>query len=1032
MPAHRSADRPPAQDLPAPAHDGVHAPIGAPVPELTTFIGRAAELAELERLLGDVRLLTLTGAGGSGKTRLAQELVARPGVAGRGVAWVELASLDDPALIPQRVAETFGVRDEVTGPTPLMGLLRSRSGVLVLDNCEHLVEACAELVHELLRGCPRLAVLATSREALGVRGERAWLVPPLEDGEAVRLFVDRARDLVPGFELTPATRPAVTEICRRLDGIPLAIELAAARVRVLSVDQIRQRLDDAFRLLTAGGRTAIPRHRTLRATIDWSHDLLRDESKVFFRRQAVFRDGFTLEAAEAVCAGDGIGADDILDLIARLVDRSLLTVREHRGFARYAPLETVRQYAAERLTESGEEATVRRRHAEHVFGLVAAAAAHATGPGRRAAFDALAPEMENIREALHWTHEHDGALHVRLAGRLGWFWFAVGHWAEGRRWMEGALALPDAGSRGRDRAQLLFAAGAIAALQADIAAARPWLQEAAALSAEIGADDIVAYALNYLGMTYSGQGSAEGEIHCRRAEAWFREAGDDYGLRLALLLIGMAQVFSGRAADGIRTTEEAVAVARRFGQDRELSVSLQNLALLNILVGQVAAAEPLLLEALAAARRDPSLFFIATTLDGLGEVRIRQGRVAEGGRIIGAAEGVRDLIAAPRFAVNQKRLDALFQTLAASPDGPAFETARAEGRGVSMEAILEEVLSGGSTPGRGDERTDSAEASRAPAGTVLISGSAQPAGAAPTTGSTPTADFAPSPGRSSAPSPGRSSALPPELASESATAAAADLHIAALGSLRVTVRRRPLEPDAWPFAKPKELLVLLALHPAGRTREEVGRALWPGASPSQVKNSFHVALHHLRRTLGGPEWVVIEGERYRLSPAITIELDADRFEREARAALREDGADPARLRAVLELHRGDLLEDDPVGAWVDDHRDRLRRLAVDLGLALGSALEARGDAAAAAETYHAIAVREELDEEAQRRLMRVWAAAGDRVRALRHYERLVALLRDELDADPEPETVRVGEALRRPAWEDDRSAAVPIPQQPSV
>jgi predicted ATPase/DNA-binding SARP family transcriptional activator len=983
MSANSPAGPTPGPHLPASASAGDHELTTGPLPELTTFIGRAAELAELERLLGAGRLLTLTGAGGSGKTRLAQELAARPGVAARGVAWVELASLDDPALIPQRVAETFGVRDEVPGPGPLMGLLRSRGGVVVLDNCEHLVEECAELVHELLRGCPDLTVLATSREALGVKGERAWLVPPLGDDEAVRLFVDRARDLVPGFELTPETEPSVTEICRRLDGIPLAIELAAARVRVLTPDQIRQRLDDAFRLLTAGGRTAIPRHRTLRAAIDWSHDLLRDGSKILFRRQAVFRDGFTLEAAEAVCAGDGIDAGDILDLVARLVDRSLLTVREHQGFARYVPLETVRQYAVERLAGSGEEAAVRRRHAEYVFGLVDAAAVHATGPGRRAAFDALALEMENIREALHWTHDHDGALHVRLAGRLCWFWFAVGHWAEARRWMEGALALPHDVAPGRDRAELLFAAGAIASLQADVAAARPWLQEAAALAADIGARDIEAYALNYLGMTYSGQGSAEGEVHCRRAEAWFREHGDDYGLRLALLLIGMAQFFSGRPADGIHTTEEAVAVARRFGQDRELGVALQNLGLLHILRGDVAAAEPILLEALTAARRDPSIFFIATTLDGLGEVRIRQGRVAEGGRIIGAAEAIRDLVAARRFAVNQTRLDALFASLAAGPDGAAFETTRADGRAVPMDAILDEVLSGASPAGTMAGRSNGAAVAEASAGDPLGVGSRVEASY--------------------------------DTPREPSPAATADLHIAAMGPLRVTVRGRPLEADAWTFAKPKELLVLLALHPAGRTREEVGRALWPGASPAQVKNSFHVALHHLRRALGGPEWVVMEGDRYRLSPAVTVELDADRFEREARAALRQPAPDPDHLRAVLGLRRGDLMEDDVSAAWIDDHRDRLRRLSVELGLALGGALEAAGDVAAAAETYHAIATREELNEEAQRRLMRAWAAAGDRARALRHYDRLVALLRDELDADPEPETVRVAESIRQPA-----------------
>jgi predicted ATPase/DNA-binding SARP family transcriptional activator len=963
----------PVSDIPALAPGDDHAGSGRPLPELTSFIGRSAELAELERLLLDARLLTLTGAGGSGKTRLGQELVARPSVAARGVVWVDLASLNNATLIPQRVAQSFGVRDEVLGTEALTGLLRTSGALLVLDNCEHLVEACAALVHDLLLGCPQLAVLATSREALGVRGERAWLVPPLSEDEGVTLFVERARDLVPSFALTPETTAAVVEICQRLDGIPLAIELAAVRVKILSPAQIRERLDDAFRLLNAGGRTVTPRHRTLRAAIDWSHDLLRDGSEVLFRRQAVFRDGFTLDAAEAVCAGDPLAAGDVLDLVAKLVDRSLLKVREHHGFARYVPLETVRQYAVERLAASGEEPTMRRRHADYVFGLVNAAAQHATGPGRRAAFEALAVEMENIREAVSWSYAHDGALHVRLVGRLGWFCFSTGHWADARRWMEGALTLPEAAVPDRDRAQLLFSAGAIAALQADVLTARGWLGEAATLAAALGAHDIEAYALNYLGMTYSGQGSAEGEVYCRRAEAWFRAHGDDYGLRLALLLIGMAQVFSGRPTDGIRTTEEAVAVARRFGQDRELSVALQNLALVNILVGNVAVAEPLLLEALHAARRDPSLFFITITLDGLGEVRIRRGRVIEGARIIGASDSIRELVAARRFGVNQQRLDALFASVTAGPDAAAFQAALAEGRTVPMQRIIDELLA--------ESLADETATARARADTSLAH--------------TERADVS-------------------EIHGTLAPVAVAELHIEAMGPFRVTVRGRTLTADDWPFAKPKELLLLLALHPAGRTREEVGHALWPGSSPARVKNNFHVALHHLRKMLGGPEWVVMHGGRYRLSPALTVMLDADQFEREARAALRMTDRDADHLRQVLALQRGELLQDDGCGAWIGDYRDRLRRLAVDVELALAGALEAVGDPAAA-EAYCSIAVREELNEEAQRGLMRVWAADGNRAGALRHYERLVALLRDELDAEPEPETVRLAESIRQPA-----------------
>jgi predicted ATPase/DNA-binding SARP family transcriptional activator len=965
-------------------------PSALPV-ELTTFIGRRSELEELERLMVAGRLLTLTGAGGSGKTRLARELVERDAVAAGGVAWVELAALDDPALIPQHVAESFNVRDEVRGPEALLSLLRARGGLLVLDNCEHLVDACAELAHSLLRGCPELRILATSREALGVKGERAWLVPPLslppagdvtsgtaESFESVRLFVERARDALPEFTLTPANTAAVVEICRRLDGIPLAIELAAARVRVLPPEQLRQRLDDAFRLLTSGGRTAVPRQRTLRATMDWSHALLQDESKVLLRRQAVFRGGFTLDSVEAVCAGDGIERGEVLDLVARLVDRSLLVVREHDAAARYGSLETIRQYALERLAESGEAEAVRRRHAEHTLRLVEEAAVHGKTPRRRAAFHTLAPEIDNIREALLWTREHEPGAHVRLAGKLGWFWFSIGHWMEARRWIDGALALPEAAVPGLDRAELLFSGAALASLQAEVDVARPWLEESAELAEAAGEWELHAYALNYLGMTHVQVGRAEGGVHCARAEAWFREHGDDYGLRLALLLRGMAAQMAGQGSEAIRLTEEAVSVARRFGQDRELSVSLQNLATLHVMQGAIAPAEPLLLEALSAARRDPMYFFIATTLDVLGEIRIHQGRAGEGGRILGAAESMRQVIGARQFEINRRRHEPLLARLRAGSDAAEFESGRLAGRSLRMTEILAEVLDGRAPP--------------PPAGETA--GAAAPAAAAPV------------------PAPAHAGAVNPSVPALGPLVV--DLRVSALGPLEVVLRGEPLGTGAWAYAKPKELLVFLLLHPAGRTREQVGHAIWPGASAAQVKNSFHVTLHHLRKTLGAAEWIVIEGDRYRLSPDVRWDLDAERFERDARRALRDQAADADGLRAVLDVYRGDLLDGEVVGPWVEEHRDRLRRLMVDLGLALGAALEAANDTAGAAETYHAIAVREELNEEAQRRLMLAWARAGDRVRALRHYERLVAVLRDELDTEPEPETVRVYEGLRVP------------------
>src|SRR5690242_18813438 len=361
------------------------APVGAPPPaQLTSFIGREREIAALHELVQGTRLVTLTGAGGSGKTRLALEVASRLRAAGQypdGVAWVELAPLSNPELVPHHVADALGVRRDGirAAGDALLEALRDWDALLVLDNCEHLVEACARLAEALLRGCPRLRIMATSREALGLAGERAWLVPALAlpavaagkpvtraaaaESEAIRLFVERTQAVRPSFELRDDNVAPIAHICRRLDGLPLAIELAAARARVLDPQQIAARLDDVFGLLTAGGRTADPRQRTLRGTIEWSHALLTEPERILFRRLAVFAGGFTLDAAEAIAAAAPIAAADVLDLLSGLVDKSLVLLETEAVEARYRMLETMRQFARERLEEAGEAAELGRRHA---------------------------------------------------------------------------------------------------------------------------------------------------------------------------------------------------------------------------------------------------------------------------------------------------------------------------------------------------------------------------------------------------------------------------------------------------------------------------------------------------------------------------------------------------------------------------------------------------------------------------------------------------------------------------------------------
>lgn len=391
--------------------------------QLTSFVGREAAIVHVRGLLaggGGARLVTLIGAGGAGKTRLALQVAADlldeyPD----GVWLAELAALADPALVPHAVAAAVGVHEQAdrTLMATLQEALRPRQLLLVLDNCEHLVTACAAVAEALLRSCPHLRILATSRELIGIGGEIAWRVPSLDlpeagpslaldqvaRAEAVRLFVERAAAARPGFALTAENAPAVLQICQRLDGMPLAIELAAARMRVMSAQQIAARLDDRFRLLTGGSRVALPRQQTLRGALDWSHALLAAEEQVLFRRLAVFAGGWSLDAAEAVCAAGGITAGDVVDLLGRLVDKSLVWVDEQEEGPRYRLLETIREYAAEKLEAAGEAVAVRARHYDWCLALAERAQPHLTGAEQATWLGRLEREHDNLRTALRWA-----------------------------------------------------------------------------------------------------------------------------------------------------------------------------------------------------------------------------------------------------------------------------------------------------------------------------------------------------------------------------------------------------------------------------------------------------------------------------------------------------------------------------------------------------------------------------------------------------------------------------------------------------
>ncbi|HSK19480.1 MAG TPA: BTAD domain-containing putative transcriptional regulator [Longimicrobiales bacterium] len=952
--------------------------------ELTHFIGRERELAALRQLAESARLLTLTGAGGSGKSRLALQLVTQiPGTDADDVAWVELAPLMEERLVAAAVQRALGSPTEggAASADSIIATLGDRSLTLVLDNCEHLVDTCAALADTLLRACPHLRIIATSREALGVAGERAWLVPPLalpapDDGldalassDAVRLFVDRARDVLPSFTLSAANARVIADICMHLDGIPLAIELAAARVRHLSPEQIRDRLSDAFSLLTSGARTALPRHRTLRAALDWSHDLLREEARVVLRRLAVFRGGFTLDMVEEVASGDGIAPHTVLDLIAVLADRSMIVVREQDGSARYHLLETMRQYAEQRLAEAGETERVRGRLAAVISARVAAVEPSFTTRARRSAFAQLEPELDNIREVLSWTREHDPQQHVRLVGMLWWFWFSTRYWVEAHRWLSDALELPAAREPTRERAALLFAIGALAALRAQPAVARPYLEEAAVLAAAVGDARLEAYALNYIGMTWSSSLSPTAREYTARAERWMRANGDEYGLRLALLLGGMAEFGAGNRERAIEMMEEAVQIARSFGQDRELAVALQTYATVLIGSAGMEKMEAMVLESLEALRRDPSFLFIARAIDYRAYCRSeRDPRAAA--REIGIASAMRRHIGANRFQHDDVVMDRLVGRLRELLGDVEYERAFDEGTHVQPAHALDEVLGGAAT---------------------------QPAAVQP---------IAPLPAVRTA-----DTAVPvPAAASPAPSPVATDLCVRALGPFEVEVQGTAV--SAWPYAKPKELLAFLLLRPQGRTRAEIGAALWPEASPAQVRNSFHVTMHHVRRTIGHADWVVLDGERYMIAPGVTVDFDVAAFQEQAESAMALDGdaAVPA-LRSAMRLYRDHFLAGETAGAWRDDVQDRLRRLYCNVGLRLAELLETAGDDADAAEVYERVIACEPLHEAAHRGLLLALTRAGRRAHALRHYDRLLAVLQS-LELEPEEETLELYERIR--------------------
>ncbi|HLQ61658.1 MAG TPA: tetratricopeptide repeat protein, partial [Candidatus Acidoferrales bacterium] len=588
------------------------------------------ETAEIRALLQESRLVTMTGAGGIGKTRLALEVAGLVSDSHPDGTWlVELAGVTVPDLVTQAVAAALGVAEE-KGTSLLETLsrhLQERTLLLVLDNCEHLVEASSELAAALLKRSPGLRLLATSRERLGVAGEQVWPAPGLRLDDAVRLFEMRARAARPGFSLAASARQDVEDVCRRLDGIPLAIELAAAHIRHLAPQQLLERLANRFRV-DAGARAGGGRHQTLRATVEWSYLLLEPQEKDLFDRLSVFTGGFRLEDAEAVATGGEIEAGAVLDLLIRLVDKSLLVVDAGPDTARYRQLETLRQFGGERLAAAGLADAFGRRHADHFTELAETGEQRLRGAEQEAALGELSLALDNVGAALVWSRRHDPDVALRLAAAMVFFWIIRSRFSEARAWVQEMLEATEPDSPNRVRG--LGALGRVAHHQGDLPAARLAYSEAIQLSRRRGEDSVAAGTLVNLANIAEEQGDYSGaRAGFEESLAFFRAADNRYGVGVVTNNLGNLLFDQGDVGAARPLLEESLAVRRESGDLYGAATSLGNLAYVCLELGDLERARRLAEESLELRRRIEDRSGEAIAREALAEIELREGRLAE-------------------------------------------------------------------------------------------------------------------------------------------------------------------------------------------------------------------------------------------------------------------------------------------------------------------------------------------------------------------------------------------------------------------
>jgi predicted ATPase/DNA-binding SARP family transcriptional activator len=1016
---------------------------------LTSFIGRNSETAAVTQRLAVSRLLTLTGPGGCGKTRLALEVAA--GMQehfAHGVWYVELTALSDQALVPETVASALGIRGhpERSLTATLLEYFHPRELLLILDNCEHVIAACARLAADLLGSCPQLRILATSREALTIAGEIVLSVSPLtfpdlrelhelgrtpsikqlKHYEAIQLFLERASLALPSFTLTEQNAPAIARICQRLDGIPLAIELAAARVRVLPVEQIAARLEKSFHLLSGGSRAVPPRQQTLQATMDWSYDLLTSAEQSLFQRLTVFAGSFTLEAAEAICTTGGLEQREVAGLLFNLVTKSLLGVEHRNGEARYRLLETLRRYGQEKLHATGQGAELCRRHRDWYLTFAEQAASALFGAEQQVWLERLEKEHDNLRAALKRTLGQGNAeAALRLANALWNFWHLHAHLSEGRQWLEAALA-----QSGRhpplQRAKALDGLGLLASLQGDYERARRLHEESLALHREVeqGKQNgkLSMYPLYFLGRVLSKQGDYEQSIplleeslarireqgkqvdsalvlDClgatcnqrgnyeraqallEQSQALWQELEDKAGVASSLHKLGDTLAQRGNAEQATALLEQSLALFRELGDKSGMAAALRSLGFVALEQGDDRKAKALLRESLTLAQEIGDKGAIVKALEGLacaigmhcqggdsGAARLLEevsapdneetleGCALLAARLWSAAEALRHTMGAPLAPAERLFYEPRMAAVRARVNETNFLAAWAEGQAMPLEQAIACAHAG---------QMEAHEP-------VTHLSSEEP------------------------PSP--------------------ELRIFALGAAQVYRGERALAASDWTYIKGRELLYYLLCH-RPRTREQIGLALWPDASPAQLRSNLRATLYHLRRALGRSDWILFDGEHYAFNHSLPYWFDVEAFE----SALAEVQQAPAKppLQAVLSwetalsLYRGDFLEDIEMGDWSVLQREALRQRYLEALLVVGWARFAHEHYIRAARAFLQLLGHDSYHETAHRELMRCYARMGERGRGLQHYQALFAQMREELGFAPDPATTDLYERLRR-------------------